>query len=74
MSICDALAAKVRAKKAERIGRNLALAAEENAQLGLPEPFRLNGIWLVPLGAGSYFATLWLLGFRLRDFKHRAAE
>jgi putative peptidoglycan lipid II flippase len=30
--------------------------------------------WLVPLGAGSYFATLWVLGFRLRDFKHRAAE
>lgn len=47
-----ALAAKTRAKKAERIARNLALAAEENAQLGLPEPFRLNGIWLVPLGTG----------------------
>ncbi|MCB4360819.1 murein biosynthesis integral membrane protein MurJ [Quatrionicoccus australiensis] len=30
--------------------------------------------WLVPLGAGAYFATLWLLGFRLRDFKRRAAE
>jgi putative peptidoglycan lipid II flippase len=30
--------------------------------------------WLVPLGAASYFATLWVLGFRLRDFKHRAAE
>lgn len=30
--------------------------------------------WLVPLGAMSYFATLWLLGFRLRDFKRRAAE
>lgn len=28
--------------------------------------------WLVPLGAGAYFATLWLLGFRLRDFKRRA--
>ncbi len=30
--------------------------------------------WLVPLGATSYFATLWILGFRLRDFKRRAAE
>ena len=30
--------------------------------------------WLVPLGAGSYFATLWLLGFRLRDFRQRAAD
>jgi putative peptidoglycan lipid II flippase len=30
--------------------------------------------WLVPLGATTYFATLWLLGFRLRDFKRRAAE
>ena len=30
--------------------------------------------WLVPLGATAYFATLWILGFRLRDFKRRAAE
>lgn len=30
--------------------------------------------WLVPLGAGSYFATLWLLGFRLHDFRQRAAD
>jgi putative peptidoglycan lipid II flippase len=29
--------------------------------------------WLVPLGATSYFATLWMLGFRLNDFKRRAA-
>lgn len=29
---------------------------------------------LVPLGAGTYFVTLWLLGFRLRDFRRRAAE
>lgn len=28
---------------------------------------------LVVFGAGVYFATLWLLGFRLRDFKRRAA-
>jgi len=30
--------------------------------------------WLVLLGAGAYFATLWLLGFRLRDFKRQAAQ
>ena len=30
--------------------------------------------WLVPLGAAVYFATLWLLGFRLRDFRQRAAD
>ncbi len=29
---------------------------------------------LVGAGAGSYFATLWLLGFRMKDFKRRAAE
>jgi putative peptidoglycan lipid II flippase len=29
--------------------------------------------WLVPLGAAAYFATLWILGFRLGDFKRRAA-
>ena len=28
---------------------------------------------LVALGAGVYFATLWILGFRVRDFKRRAA-
>ena len=28
---------------------------------------------LVAFGAGAYFATLWALGFRLRDFKRRAA-
>ncbi|MDR2837168.1 MAG: murein biosynthesis integral membrane protein MurJ [Azonexus sp.] len=30
--------------------------------------------WLVPLGAAAYFATLGLLGFRLRDFRRRAVE
>ncbi|WP_028994464.1 murein biosynthesis integral membrane protein MurJ [Azonexus hydrophilus] len=30
--------------------------------------------WLVLLGASAYFATLWLLGFRLRDFKRQAAQ
>ena len=29
--------------------------------------------WLVPLGATAYFATLWLFGFRLNDFKRRTA-
>lgn len=29
--------------------------------------------WLVALGMAAYFATLWILGFRLRDFKRRAA-
>jgi putative peptidoglycan lipid II flippase len=28
---------------------------------------------LVIGGAGSYFATLWLFGFRLRDFRRRSA-
>jgi putative peptidoglycan lipid II flippase len=40
---------------------------------GLPERLlRLSA--LVSLGATIYFATLWLTGFRLRDFKRRAAE
>lgn len=52
MSICAALAAKTRAKKAGRIAQNLAQAARENAQLGLPAPWQLNGIWLVPLESG----------------------
>jgi putative peptidoglycan lipid II flippase len=29
---------------------------------------------IVGFGASIYFATLWLLGFRFRDFKRRAAE
>ena len=29
---------------------------------------------LVILGASAYFATLWLTGFRVRDFKRRAAD
>jgi putative peptidoglycan lipid II flippase len=29
---------------------------------------------IVALGAAAYFAVLWLLGFRLRDFSQRAAE
>ena len=34
----------------------------------------LHLCWLVPLGATAYFATLWLLGFRLRDFRRQAAR
>jgi putative peptidoglycan lipid II flippase len=33
---------------------------------------RLAGV--IAAGALAYFATLWLLGFRLRDFNQRAAE
>ena len=37
----------------------------------------LERVWrltlLVVLGAGVYFVTLWILGFRVRDFKRRAA-
>jgi putative peptidoglycan lipid II flippase len=32
----------------------------------------LAGITL--LGSGSYFASLWLLGFRIKDFARRAAD
>lgn len=34
----------------------------------------LNLAWIVPAGVGSYFATLFALGFRLRDFSRRAAS
>jgi putative peptidoglycan lipid II flippase len=34
----------------------------------------VNLAWIVLLGAASYFATLWLLGFRIKDFSKRAAE
>jgi putative peptidoglycan lipid II flippase len=30
--------------------------------------------WVVLLGAATYFAALWLLGFRVSDFSKRAAE
>jgi|APMI01.1.fsa_nt_gi hypothetical protein len=53
MNICATLAAKEQEKKARCIERNLALATEENSQFGLPAPFRINGIWLVPLGTGG---------------------
>lgn len=34
----------------------------------------LRLLLIVSLGAAVYFATLWITGFRLRDFKRRAAE
>ena len=34
----------------------------------------LHLAWLVPAGGASYFATLWLLGFRLGDFRRQAAR
>jgi len=52
MNICTTLAAKKRMTKAERLALSLVQAVQENAQLGLPAPFQLNTIWLVPLGAG----------------------
>jgi putative peptidoglycan lipid II flippase len=50
------------------------VGAESNwLQYGMSERvLRLAG--LVCLGGGAYFATLWILGFRLGDFKRRAAE
>jgi len=30
--------------------------------------------WAVLLGVASYFVTLWLLGFRLREFAKRGME
>ena len=30
--------------------------------------------WVVAIGATSYFFTLWLLGFRLKNFSRRGAE
>lgn len=48
-------------------------AAESWLHMGLPERvLRLST--LVVIGATTYFATLWLLGFRLRDFKRKATE
>lgn len=56
----------------------LALTAASGADadwLNASLTWRLTRLsYLLPLGAGSYFITLWLLGFRLRDFRQRAAE
>jgi putative peptidoglycan lipid II flippase len=52
------------------------LATPENAiWLALGAAARAASLaWIVVLGAASYFASLWLLGFRLADFSKRAAE
>jgi len=42
--------------------------------LGTPGAVRVAALaGLVSLGGAAYFASLWLLGFRLRDFSRRAA-
>ena len=41
------------------------------AMSGSQRVLRLSGV--VPGGIASYFATLWLLGFRLQDFRRKAA-
>jgi putative peptidoglycan lipid II flippase len=70
-----------------RFGGKLALAlltmaaalwgasGSESWWLSAAWPQRLAGlIGIVCLGASVYFATLWALGFRIRDFARRAAE
>src|SRR5450830_870218 len=43
--------------------------------LGAAWQYRVAGlVGIVCLGAGVYFASLWLLGFRIRDFARRAAD
>ncbi|MGZ8212442.1 MAG: murein biosynthesis integral membrane protein MurJ [Burkholderiales bacterium] len=43
--------------------------------LAAPAAVRIAWLaWVVPLGAGTYFAALWMIGFRLRDFSHKGAE
>jgi len=34
----------------------------------------LNLGWIVLLGAATYFAALWLFGFRIADFSKSAAK
>ena len=60
------------------VGQGLDLAAQAGDFLRLALDLRCQielrlGL-LVTLGAAAYFATLWLSGFRLADFKRRAAE
>jgi putative peptidoglycan lipid II flippase len=47
-------------------------ASEWLAASALHRAARLTGV--VALGAAAYFASLWILGFRLRDFNRKAAE
>jgi len=47
----------------------------ESWWLGAAWQFRVGGlVGIVCLGAGTYFAALWSLGFRVQDFARRAAE
>jgi putative peptidoglycan lipid II flippase len=47
---------------------------QESSWFAFSLPERLGRLLsLVILGAGSYFVTLWILGFRPQDFKRRAA-
>jgi putative peptidoglycan lipid II flippase len=50
------------------------VTGSDSLWLGI-DPFERIGrlTLLVIFGAATYFATLWVLGFRLRDFKRRAA-
>ncbi len=52
-----------------------AAMGSEGWWLGAPWQQRIAGlVGIVCLGAAVYFATLWLLGFRIADFARRAAE
>jgi putative peptidoglycan lipid II flippase len=47
---------------------------EDAAWLGATVWWRVGRIsMLVALGVATYFGSLWLLGFRLRDFARKAA-
>jgi len=58
------------------LGVTLWFGMGETAQwIGRPAVARLMHLTTVVVGgAAAYFATLWLLGFRLRDFRQRGAE
>lgn len=58
------------------LGVTLWFAMGETAQwIGRPAVARLLHLAAIVIGgAAAYFATLWLLGFRLSDFRQRGAE
>ena len=46
-------------------------------QRWIAAPAKIRVLWLtgtVALGAGVYFAALWAMGFRLRDFARRETQ
>ena len=47
-------------------------ASEWLAASAAERVMRLSGV--IASGAAVYFVTLWVLGFRLRDFNQKAAE